>query len=73
MSLKNTPSVREQALQSLKDLGEQIAGRGIDAAQSGPDLKWAEAIMRRYHAGERIKAATLNMARDALRAAGRQP
>lgn len=38
----------------------------IDAPQEGPDLRWAHKIVARHQAGQSVKSATLQMARDAL-------
>jgi hypothetical protein len=55
----NAPFTAQQMLERLR--ADQAA-----APQSGPDLRWAHKILERHGRGERIRVATLEMARQAI-------
>lgn len=59
MNSQAVPDCVRQALERLRE-------PPIDAPQEGPDLRWAHRIMERWRRGEKIKSATLQMAREAL-------
>jgi hypothetical protein len=44
----------------------EVLRRPRQAPEDGPDLRWAHRIIARHEAGESVKSATLQMAREAL-------